>query len=176
VWRIEDWSDWLGRDDLAGRDAAHHRQVVRQIVRRLPRRTRGRALELTRGPGAWGALLRARYATVETIDLARADAAWPRGCDLVLAVDAVMPSTLDADLWQSHGALADGGMFLATLRARPRAGQPFAMGGAGDPVGLHEVELQYRLRRAGFQGLRLGRLRQVGGERLLCLAVRRGWN
>ncbi len=46
------------------------------------------------------------------------------------------------------------------------------------PRTFHEVELQYRLRRAGFQGLRLRRFRREPGmaETILSMAVRRACN
>ena len=48
----------------------------------------------------------------------------------------------------------------------------------GAAAGTHEVELQFALSCAGFQGLRLRRLRGAAGEpeRIVCMTVRRALN
>jgi hypothetical protein len=52
---------------------------------------------------------------------------------------------------------------------------PFALGRSGAVTALHELELQYELCRAGFQGLRLRRLVGTDGgrETLLGMALAR---
>lgn len=96
--------------------------------------------------------------------------------DVALLVDAVngpRASDVDRVLTQVAGSLVHGGVLVATFRARPRQGKtpvPLPLGDAAieaGPDGLpafHETELQYRLRCAGFRGLRLRRLRGRGGS------------
>jgi SAM-dependent methyltransferase len=105
---------------------------------------------------------------------------------LAVAIDSILgPRLEDVDriLSQVHGSLQEGGILLATFPAAPRCGKPVEMSLAGDgsacvPVRLQEMELQYRLRKAGFRGIRIRRV--DGGEgdppRLLGLAVRRANN
>ena len=93
----------------------------------------------------------------------------------MLAVDTIEPSRLRELLPVIHASLVEGGVLVATLTARPTDGKPCEMIGPPSADGVHEVELQYRLRRAGFQGLRLRRFR---GDQptVLCMAVRRALN
>ena len=99
-----------------------------------------------------------------------------RRWDVVVAVDSIVAPNvlqLDAILERVWAALVEGGVFLATFPATV-SGEP----DTSDPRTLHEVELQYRLRRAGFQGLRLRRFRREPGvaETILSMAVRRACN
>jgi len=90
---------------------------------------------------------------------------------------------LDAALDQALRCLTDGGLLAATFPAARHTGVARELrlrGGSGDSdAALHELELQYRLRRAGFSGVRMLRIEAAdaeGAERLLCLAVRRANN
>jgi len=92
---------------------------------------------------------------------------------MAVAVDSIVaPSVpeLDLILGRVSAALVEGGIFLATF--------PAAVSGEARAASLHEVELQYRLRRAGFQGLRLRRFGREPGlaETILSMAVRRACN
>jgi len=107
---------------------------------------------------------------------------------VAVAVDSIVgPRRADVDrvLEQVHQSLVEGGLLLATFPAAPRSGppRPVALEGLGEdgdgegPLRFTEAELQYRLRRAGFRGLRIRRF--PGGpapDGLLCLAVRRANN
>ena len=95
--------------------------------------------------------------------------------DVAVLVDALAgPRASDVDrvLRQVAGSLVHGGVLVGTFRARPRQGKdpvPLPLGDApvmAGPNGLpafHETELQYRLRCAGFRGLRLRRVRGQEG-------------
>jgi hypothetical protein len=94
---------------------------------------------------------------------------------------------LDRHLASIRHSLVEGGLLLATFPAAPRspvAREVRLLRAASEADGptLHEIEVQYRLRRAGFRGLRLRRMREGDpsidgpGERILALAVRRANN
>jgi SAM-dependent methyltransferase len=95
--------------------------------------------------------------------------------DVAVLADAVAgPRASDVDrvLTEVAGSLVHGGVLVATFRARARQGRtpvPMPLGEAPLETGLdglpafHESELQYRLRCAGFRGLRLKRMRGVPG-------------
>jgi hypothetical protein len=110
--------------------------------------------------------------------------------DVLLAVDALARAEvvgLDAILARTRSSLVEGGLLLATFPAAPHAPVAYEMrlrdteGRCPSPR-LHEIELQYRLRRAGYRGVRIRRLRESGEpgaasqESLLCMAVRRANN
>ncbi len=106
--------------------------------------------------------------------------------DVALAVESAFEREgvdVDAVLAELYRCLVEGGVLLATFRATPRAGRPYPLrlscdAAPGHPGPIHEIELQYRLRRLGFQGLRIRRLPCTPGpgESLLCTAVRRAHN
>ncbi len=105
---------------------------------------------------------------------------------VALALESIVgPAVEDVDrmLAQVRASLVEGGLFVGTFPARPRRGGPVPMALAGFPVAegplrFSEVDLQYRLRRAGFRGIRIRRLpASCGrGERLFAIAARRGDN
>jgi SAM-dependent methyltransferase len=105
---------------------------------------------------------------------------------VALALESILgPAVEDVDrmLGQVHASLVDGGLFVGTFPARPRRGGPVPMALSGFPVPegplrFSEVDLQYRLRRAGFRGVRTRRLPAACGraERLFAIAARRGDN
>lgn len=106
-----------------------------------------------------------------------------RTLDVAVALDSIVgPRTEDVDriLAQVHGGLVEGGILLATFPAASRdAGlRPVALAGDAPgspddlPLRFQELELQYRLRRAGFRGLRIRRVEPS----LVCMAVRRANN
>ena len=113
-----------------------------------------------------------------------------RRFDIVLAIDTLARSDvcdLDAVLDRVRGCIVEGGLLLATFPAAQKQSVAREMRlRNGDSrlasLQLHEIELQYRLRRAGFRGVRIRRIldmTQAGverGESLLCLAVRRANN
>ncbi len=110
-----------------------------------------------------------------------------RGCfHVALALDSVLgPTVEDVDrmLLEIHRSLVDGGLFVGSFPARRAKGPPVAMALVGfpcesGPLAFSETDLQYRLRRAGFRGVRIRRLRGdlARGEVLFCVATRRGDN
>jgi hypothetical protein len=111
-----------------------------------------------------------------------AESAW----NVVLALEPMSGAdlaALDRRLSRFHDGLAEGGLLLAAFHASPRGGARRAMGlrrPMEDPAtngGLLELEAQYRLRRAGFRGIRLRRFESPEeASVLLALAVRRADN
>ena len=83
-----------------------------------------------------------------------------------------------------RASLIEGGIFIASLPAALlAAGKRLEMrlgaeDGLAAPGPIHEMEFQYQLHRAGFQGVRIRRfgLQADGSARLLCMAVRRANN
>jgi len=175
-WRPEDWSEWpVERWVATYRDDAAMR-AVREILLQLPDRERQTVLELTRGPSAWMTFLEARFARRVEVELAAPRAPeLPGRCEVVLAVDTIGVGQLVPLLPRVNAALVEGGMLLATLAASRPGTARLSMIDPPSGPGIHEVELQYRLRCAGFQGLRLRRFRG-DDDTLLCMAVRRACN
>jgi hypothetical protein len=123
-----------------------------------------------------------RFARLVAIDLAVAHGAAPR-VHVVLALESILGRTtveVDRTLRAILERLVDGGLLVATFPAAARIGGPVALPLLGDAERprqrrFHEVELQYRLRCAGFGGVHLRRFRSEH-ERpgiLLCRAARR---
>jgi SAM-dependent methyltransferase len=94
--------------------------------------------------------------------------------DVAVLVDAVngpRASDVDRVLRQVAGTLVHGGLLVATFRAGPRKGAPLPLPLGDAPLttcldglpAFQESELQYRLRTAGFRGLRVKRVRSVDG-------------
>ncbi len=151
-------------------------RALYDILRWLPARSRRTVAELTLAPRTPCPLLAAHASRVVPLDPRSGlldPSVSPRRCDVVVAVDSIVARSvpqLDMILERISAALVEGGIFLATF--------PAAVSGAAGAPFLHEVELQYRLRRAGFQGLRLRRFRRESGtpETILSMAVRRACN
>ena len=169
--RTHDWIGWM-RDEDAGRLAAHAPlEILRDIVSRLPGRESKTVAQLERS-------------SLALADLARL----PGRVDVVLADGTLWRDDLvqlDALLDQALGCLTEGGLLAAAFPAAPRGSAAREVrlripGATAAPaLGLHEVELQYRLHRAGFGGVRVLRLAAPAGAEsdcLLCLAVRRANN
>lgn len=180
-WRPEDWKEWPVESWVADYCGASHVRAVRDILRGLPDRERKYVADLTRGPSTHLPFLVACFERVITVNLrehARERLELPPDLDVIVAVDTVVANGADDLLVSIHDALVEGGVFLATLTARARGLRAFPMRGGESRSGFHEVELQYRLRRAGFQGLRLRRFRREIHEpdTILCMAVRRALN
>ena len=97
----------------------------------------------------------------------------------------VGPGLEDVDriLAEVRGSLVHGGVLAAIVPATEAGETMIPMRLAGDPdgpemIGFHEIELQYRLRRAGFDGVRIRRFDASQGRpgALLCTAARRADN
>jgi hypothetical protein len=180
-WRPEDWREWPDEHWVATCCEGAHTRAVRDILCGLPDRERMSVAELTRGESSRLPFLAARFGRVVTVDLEETGAeraVLPPDPDLVVAVDTIEAKGADDLFARIRAALVEGGLLLATLVARPHASRPFPLRSGKSPSGFHEVELQYRLRRAGFQGLRLRRFRGECGEEdvILGMAVRRALN
>jgi len=179
-WRPEDWKEWPEIDGLATYGDAAHVRAVLDILDRLPDLENKRVVELTRGAGSSLHSLASRVEPAQTVDLAAGMPGArlaPFSCDVIVAVDAIESARADAVLADVRASLVEGGVFLATLAARAPGPMGFAMPIRAPRDGFHEVELQFRLVRAMFQGLRLKRLRSSHEpDRILCMAVRRALN
>lgn len=109
------------------------------------------------------------------------------GClHVALALESLAgPRIEDVDrmLGEVHACLVEGGLFVSSFPARAARGEPVPMPLVGfpstdGPLRFSEVDLQYRLRRAGFRAVRLRRIaaRSGRGNLLLCVATRRADN
>jgi SAM-dependent methyltransferase len=106
--------------------------------------------------------------------------------DVAVAVRSILgprPEDVDRILGEIGRALVEGGLLAAIVPASPAgtARVPLRLAGDGSApflLGFHEIELQYRLRRAGFRGVRIRRFEEADGARaaLLCTAARRTVN
>ncbi|MCP3978564.1 MAG: class I SAM-dependent methyltransferase [bacterium] len=207
-WTPDDWHDWLDVPNRNAVESPSINRTLFNILDRIPARSDKTVADLGCGwLDALPDLVEQFESVVVLGDCARrlgearlrADGttarvagerlddlrAWTSSFDVVLAVDTIpvcRSTTLTRILQQIHGTLVEGGIFLATFDASSRDGSPYTILGSkrqsAEPGPLHEVELQYRLRCSGFQGLRLRRLdgKGTGAERLLCMAVRRANN
>jgi hypothetical protein len=187
-WSPEDWEDWL-RDDGAGTFCEPvHLRIVQDVLSRLPDREHKVVADLSRDAGPLFHWIADRFGRAVLLDVEsmsrepRPEPARPR-YDVVVAIDAITVSAgTDALLSRIGALLVEGGVLVATFPARPAGKRPFSMrlGGADAATAAapwHEVELQYRLRRSGFQGLRMRRVGGAGGPAaLVCMAVRRALN
>ena len=105
--------------------------------------------------------------------------------DVAVAIDSILGprlSDFDRVLQQIRRCLVEGGLWLATFPAAPKRTIAKAMlldGGDETPAPneYHEIELQYRLQRAGLRGAAMRRATdQQGRESLVVRAVRRADN
>jgi SAM-dependent methyltransferase len=106
--------------------------------------------------------------------------------DVAVAVRSIVgprPEDVDRILGEIRRSLVEGGLLAAIVPASRRGIAKVPLRLAGDSagpeiLGFHEVELQYRLRRAGFRGVRIRRFEDAGDGRgsLLCTAARRADN
>ena len=105
---------------------------------------------------------------------------------VAVAVESIVgPRLEDIDrmLEQVRRSLVEGGRFFAVFPAMQRQDPPRPMRLAGhdhrvEVLCFHEVELQYRLTRHGFQGIRLRRVRDedAGLDKLLATSTARANN
>ena len=106
--------------------------------------------------------------------------------DVVVAVGSIVgprPEDVDRILYEVRRSLVEGGLLAAIVPAAPKGEGMIPLRltsdkDAPDLLGFHEFELQYRLRRAGFRGVKVRRFEDRGGdpEALLCTAARRADN
>ena len=191
TWGSDDWNWWTRGDRLRQPSVPAQFELVREILAGVP----GREIKTLAHVGRTGAsclqFLSAHYAGVVQIDEAVQGTRPPRRhYDVVLAVESLARPTLeqlDVALERVRGCVVEGGLLLATFpaAAEERVAREMLLRSGGADRGaarLHEIELQYRMRRAGFRGVRIRRIldetyeRTDSGESLLCLAVRRANN
>ncbi|MDH3626631.1 MAG: class I SAM-dependent methyltransferase [Acidobacteriota bacterium] len=106
--------------------------------------------------------------------------------DVAWAMDSILGPGLrefDRVVSQAYRTLREGGLLVASFPASPRGEgvpRPFRLDDGdettADVLCHHEAELQYRLARAGFQGVRVRRLAGVESDTLLAIATRRALN
>ncbi len=181
TWGPEDWDGWLHRsrrDDTYG-DATHVR-AIREILCKIPERSRKRAVAVDCEAHAY---LLNEFADVSLASCAGLGAPRPASrSDAALVVDPGAVQGVDRTLAFAHDGLIEGGILVGSLPATQRR-EPVSLVLGKSPATpisgrIHEVELQYRLRRAGFQGVRIRRFPAVAdeGDTLICMAVRRASN
>ncbi len=181
TWGPEDWDGWLYHsrlDDTCG-DATHVR-AMREILLKIQDRSRKRALAVDCEAHAY---LLNGFSDVQFASCARRSV--PRStrrADVALAVDPDSGKGIDRTVAYAHDGLVEGGIFVGSFPATHRR-EPVSLVLGNSPSTslpgrIHEVELQYRLRRAGFQGVRMRRYPAVAdeGDTLVCMAVRRASN
>jgi trans-aconitate methyltransferase len=204
LWGPDQWDAWTA-DPPPPDEAGDGSALLRETLLQIPRRKNKTVADLGCGEASLTRFLASRFGAVTAIDYApetlfrnRSECAGPNVTfhrrdlrDLtpfrnrfhvaVAAQSITGPSTSDVDriLSQVWNSLVEGGVLIATLPAGTGSDRPVTLVVADPdrPRGpFHEVELQYRIRRAGFQGVRIRRIDIPAGPMLLVLAVRRGLN
>ncbi len=204
LWGPNHW-DSIRPDDPPPDDTGDTTDILRSTLLQIPRRETKTVADLGCGEASLTRFLAAHFLKVTAVDFApetlfrnRSESAGPnvtfRRRDLsdltpfrscfhvaVAARSIAGSSTSDVDriLSQIWGSLVEGGVLMATLPAGMERDRPVSLAVAAPhrPRGpFHEMELQFRLLRVGFQGVRIRRLEDPDGSMLLALAVRRGLN
>jgi len=204
LWGPDQWDAWTAEQPPPD-DDGDGSGILQETLLQIPRRANKTVADLGCGDASLTRFLASHFAAVTAIDYApetlfrnRSECAGAnvtfRRRDLrdltpfrnrfhvAVAVQSITgPSTSDVDLILSQvwNSLVEGGVLIATLPAGIPSGRPVTLAVA-DPTRprgpFHEVELQFRLRRAGFQGVRIRRIEVPAGPMLMVLAVRRGLN
>lgn len=207
-WGPEDWNALLSEEESETLRTSAPIEALEEILFKIPGREDKTVADLGCGFGDRLPFLAAHFKQVIAVDyaagiLSRAQ----RECsgldidfqrrdlrdlrpfkgqlDVAVAVDSILgprPGDVDRVLQQVHSSLQEGGILLATFPAASPGSRPIELRlgeDNGDLVHMfHEVELQYRLARAGFQGVRVRRFNGLEDrpETLLSVAVRRACN
>lgn len=204
LWGPDQWDAWTD-DGPPPDETGESGDILRWTLLQIPRRESKSVADLGCREASLTRFLASHFADVTALDYEpatlfrnRSESAGPnvtfRRRDLkdltpfrnrfhvaVAAESITGPSTSDVDqvLSQIWNSLVEGGVLVATLPAAVDSVVPVTLASADPhrPRGpFHEVELQYRLRRACFQGVRIRRIENETGSMLLALAVRRGLN
>jgi len=203
TWGSDDWN-WWNLHDRHGRPSAPEQfDTLREILANVPGREIKTLAHVGRPDASCMQFLSAHFSGVALIDDAveRVSPFRPASevletgtaChqfDVVLAVETLVRPVLedlDAVLERVRGFIVEGGLLLATFPAAQRESVAREMRLRSDDshpssTRFHEIELQYRLRRARFRGVRIRRIldenvsRETRDESLLCMAVRRANN
>ena len=181
----QDRGGWF-REERAGRIPSRGpMELVQQLLARLPGRASKTVAHIGPAPLARLRTLATDFERVVVVGRGLGDLTLlETRVDVVLAEGTLGrrdPAALDAALEQVLRCLSEGGLLAATFPASPATGAARAMllrdrAPLPSTLELHEIELQYRLRRCGFAGVRIRRLDSPQGPCLLCLAVRRANN
>lgn len=179
--------------------------ILRSTLLQLPRRETKTVADLGCGEASLTRFLASHFLKVTAVDYApetlfrnRSESAGPnvtfrrrdltdlapfRSCFHVAvaarSIHGSSTSDVDRILAQVWASLVEGGVLMATLPAATGGDRPVSLAVAHPhrPRGpFHEMELQFRLLRAGFQGVRIRRIEEPDGPVLMALAVRRGLN
>jgi len=179
-WTPEDW-EGLQPATEAGGGAPVAADLTRQVLRRLPGRE---SLTLGDVGGCLGTADPACAGDFGRVVPVEPGSPGAGSLDVVVALETLEPPSvadLDDLLDDLHGRLTEGGLVLFTLPAASCLDGPAEIrlgrrARTGCPR-FHEVELQYRLQRAGFQGIRLRRVTDdAGAARIVAVGVRRANN
>jgi hypothetical protein len=181
----EDWDLWIAEQESSGPALPATLLEIERWLRRLPDGSRTKAAALANGLGDRLPSIAARFEDFTTVAHVHCLGAFSGELDVVVAIDAIAAPRLadfDAALEVVCQSLVEGGLLLATFPAAPKRTILRAMLlDHGDdtpaPVAFHEIELQYRLQRAGLRGTVMRRIADDGGrESLVCRVVRRADN
>jgi len=208
AWGPEDWELWTPEEAPRPAGVPEPVRLIQRTLLRIPGRRRKTAGDIGCGLGTMLPFLSAHFARVVAVEPRTTTLAEAREASdglsiefrqrrlddlnslrgrlhVAVAVDSIggHAQGIDIVLAQIHDCLVEGGVVLATLPGVRRGGPPYAMSlvdtGERATGELHEVELQYRLRQAGFQGLRIRRFAGDDDEAhdtLLFMAARRANN
>ena len=203
TWGSDDWNCWIRQDRYGRPSAPAQFDLLHEILANVPGRENKTVAHVGRPDASCMQFLSAHFSGVALIDdaLERVSPLRPApevletgsAChrfDVVLAVETLarpVLEDLDAVLERVRGFIVEGGLLLATFPAAPRESVAREMRLRSDDshsssTRFHEIELQYRLRRARFRGVRIRRIlgetvsQATRDESLLCMAVRRANN
>lgn len=207
AWGVDDWelwSPWTSAGTSADRDTD---EWTAELLRRLPGTQGMRLADVGSSLSAALPATAVRFGEVIAVDhpatlstrtpAARVELGLPHGaCTLTEMANGGrrFHTAVVLDAWETATRVAtdhvlravwcgltEGGVLLVTVPARRPQREAFEMllspGADTDPGAFHEVELQYLLRRAGFQGVRMRSLVDASGARMIAaMAVRRALN
>lgn len=205
-WGVDDWELWSSWTPTERGRSRSVQDWVADLLRRLPDLERRRLADLGSSLSATLPATAARFAEVVAVDrpgvlrtrtpATRDGLGLPHGgCslaqlanggrryDAAVAIDSWCEAgraDLDLVLRSTWCGLTEGGIVLVSVPARRDRRRPFTMAlGAADgdePGRYHELELQYLMSRAGYQGVRIRELGEGVDRALVAMAVRRALN
>ena len=190
-WKAEDWSPWLAAQRAGTNPQQQIVHALREILRKLPSSNRRTIIDLSGGVGLSHAFV--DRSELPEFDILRRDIADFKqvagGVDLIILVNAELDLAAVSGLTtleRIHGSLKEGGLLVASFPAVIANGTQIELrlgetGQSPQSYALHEVDLQYRLFRTGFQGVRIRRFKAEQAddehrESLLCMAIKRANN
>jgi hypothetical protein len=187
-WKAEDWSPWLAAQRAGSNPQQQIVHALREILRKIPSSNRRTIIDLSRGAGVASAFLDRNE--LPEFDILRRELTDIKqvagGADLIILVDAELDLASASGrtaLERIYSSLKDGGLLVAAFPAVIANGTQIELrlgetDHAQPSFALHEVDLQYRLFRTGFQGIRIRRFKADDEQResLLCMAIRRANN